>query len=248
MVAPLVGAALVSGAATLGGGLISGKGVSDQNAANMKIAKAQMRFQKQANAKAMRFSKRMSNTSYQRGMKDMRRAGLNPILAYKQGGASEPAGVTSAGASARMENEMAPIGDAVADAPSKYLSGKIAEANIDNIKASTALSLATSALTAEKINTEEAQQNMLNTNSALNAQKTLTETNLTEQEKIRIETALADLYAKDANVDTARLEQLKALTVRKLYETGFGQTMLWLKEAKGLPNPINFLLKKGIKK
>jgi acyl-CoA thioesterase FadM len=34
----------------------------------------------------------MSNTSYQRAMEDMRRAGLNPMLAYQQGGASSPQG------------------------------------------------------------------------------------------------------------------------------------------------------------
>lgn len=101
------------------GGLFSSSGQSSANSANAALSQRQMDFQE-----------RMSGTAYQRATADMQKAGLNPMLAYSQGGASSPGGST-----ATMANPRAPVGEAIANSAQRAADIKRQEAETARVTA-----------------------------------------------------------------------------------------------------------------
>lgn len=217
--------ALIGAGASLLSGVLGYKGEKQSNETNLQTAREQMQFQE-----------RMSNTAYQRAVSDMKAAGLNPMLAYTQGGASSPAGAAQ------------PVGNALAAGVSSAKQGantvlavqqvRSNQAQIEQVRAMTdkirsetldnqlhsARLAAEVGLTKERTNSEFAGQ----MRTAVEADRGRVDTKLRELQLSRdTDTFSADVARRKAESSLTQMEIPKSKAEASFYE-GLGKANPYL--------------------
>lgn len=168
------------------GGVLGFIGQQQTNQKNWDIAQAANQASAEQARSQMEFQERMRATQYQTAVDDMKKAGLNPMLAYSQGGAGTPSG-------AMGQVSTAKVGNTLASAVQGYQSMAMTNADLAQKDA------LTSNTSAQTLKTEADT-----IQTAVNIQKILEDTQVSKQQYINMQEMLSKLKEEIVNLRATR--------------------------------------------
>lgn len=224
--------ALISGGASLIGNLANniwgGANASSANQQNQQNAWLGAQWNLAAQQQNQAWMEKMSSTAYQRGVKDMRAAGLNPALMFGSGGpASSPSSAAAVGPNFRDTN-VSPASDVITPAVSSALQAYNIVQSVEK-------------MAAETQNVKETNQLIQAQEHATNAQAAATYASIPgidKEPRVKEAAAQASEAAAKAASARARLDQLQADSVSKY---GFGADSVYSSGRKAMGNAGSLL-------
>jgi len=209
----------------VGAGLDILGGVLRNNQQTSQAAQANQ-FSAEQSDKQMQFQREMRSTQYQTAVDDIQKAGLNPMLAYSQGGAGTPSGASATGQQAQMENVSKGVSHSAAQAANIKADLELKDANT------------TEAISRTNVNDQQSKKT-----DAETAAIVLGMPNISQEFKLKVaNTLLANAQAGVASATEAQTRQniLINQPEAKMSQTQYGQMRPYAKDViQGITSATN---------